>query len=327
MNPEKFYLLRVPVSKLWDWVKLLAACVLFISVFYVGTRVSLEWSQHYLPLGLHLLVIAFWASVVFIWVRIISGEFGKEMFIESYVNGILWPPFVYSISLLVMAASVFASISVTLQRWGYATFRPPLPTDLSPVVDFYMWHFVNLIPGLGIPETLRWTQPYQYSDHLSGAVLLTFKIAVILPVIASFKLWHEVRKTAQLRRLAKRYADAWCSHNPESVAAFFAENGSLTVNDAPPAVGRVAIAEIARGFMRDFPDMIVTFDKLELRGDLTAFHWTLSGTNTGPGGTGNRVRISGYELWRIGNNGLIAESQGLFDAAEYERQLRNQPRG
>ena len=79
--------------------------------------------------------------------------------------------------------------------------------------------------------------------------------------------------------------------------------------------------------MTTFPDMVVTFDKLESRGDLTAFHWTLSGTNTGPGGTGNKVRISGYELWRIGNNGLIAESQGLFDAAEYERQLRNQPRG
>ena len=209
MNPEKFYLLRVPVSKLWDWVKLLAACVLFIAVFYVGTRGSLEWSQNYLPLGLHLFVIGFWALVSLLWVRIISGEFGKEMFIESYVNGILWPPFVYSISLLVMAASVFASISVTLQRCGYAKFEPPLPNDLSPVVDFYMWHFVNLIPGLGIPETLRWTQPYQYSDHLSGAVLLIFKIAVILPAIASFKLWHDVRKTAQLRRFAKRYADAW----------------------------------------------------------------------------------------------------------------------
>ena len=326
MNPEKFYLLRVPVSKLWDWVKLLAACVLFISVFYVGTRVSLEWSQHYLPLGLHLLVIAFWASVVFLWVRIISGEFGKEMFIESYVNGILWPPFVYSISLLVMAASVFASISVTLQRYGYATFKPPLPNELSPVVDFYMWHFVNLIPGLGIPETLRWTQPYQYSDHLSGAVLLIFKIAVILPVIASFKLWHDVRKTAQLRRFAKRYAEAWCSQNPENVAAFFAENGSLSVNAGPPAVGRAAISEIVRGFMRDFPDMIVTMDDLKI-GERSscdaAFHWTLTGTNTGPGGTGKRVRISGYELWKIDNDGRIAESKGHFDAAEYERQLKH----
>ena len=131
----------------------------------------------------------------------------------------------------------------------------------------------------------------------------------------------------ELRKFAEQYAKAWCSQNPENIARFFAENGSLSINDGPPAIGRAAIAREAQAFMTTFPDMVVTFDKLESRGDLTAFHWTLSGTNTGPGGTGNKVRISGYELWRIGNNGLIAESQGHFDAAEYERQLRNQPRG
>ena len=125
----------------------------------------------------------------------------------------------------------------------------------------------------------------------------------------------------ELDQFAQGYAKAWCSQNPESVAAFFAENGSLRVNDGPPAVGRAAIAEIARGFMRDFPDMIVTFDELEPRSDRTAFHWTLTGTNTGPGGTGKRVRISGYELWKIDNDGLIGESKGHFDAAEYERQV------
>jgi uncharacterized protein (TIGR02246 family) len=56
---------------------------------------------------------------------------------------------------------------------------------------------------------------------------------------------------AELTTFAKRYAEAWCSQNPESVAAFFAENGSLSVNDGPPAVGRAAIAEVARGFMTD----------------------------------------------------------------------------
>ena len=128
---------------------------------------------------------------------------------------------------------------------------------------------------------------------------------------------------ARLTKFATRYAEAWCSQNPESVAAFFAENGSLSVNDGPPAVGRAAIAEIARGFMRDFPDMIVTFDKLEPKSNATAFDWTLTGTNTGPGGTGKRVRISGHELWKIGNNELIAESKGHFDGAEYERQLKH----
>ena len=38
---------------------------------------------------------------------------------------------------------------------------------------------------------------------------------------------------------------------------------------------------------------------------------------------GKRVRISGYELWKIDDDGLIAESKGNFDSAEYERQLKN----
>ena len=37
---------------------------------------------------------------------------------------------------------------------------------------------------------------------------------------------------------------------------------------------------------------------------------------------GKRVRISGYDLWKIDNDGLIAESKGDFHSAEYERQLR-----
>jgi SnoaL-like protein len=131
-----------------------------------------------------------------------------------------------------------------------------------------------------------------------------------------------VNERGDLENFAARYAKAWCSQNPESVAAFFAEKGSLKVNNQAPAVGRVAIAAIARGFMRDSPDMVVTFDKFEPRGDATAFHWTLTGTNAG---TGNRVRISGYELWKIDHDGLIAESKGHFDAADYERQVKGAP--
>ncbi len=101
---------------------------------------------------------------------------------------------------------------------------------------------------------------------------------------------------AELHKFATRYAEAWCSQNPESVAAFHAENGSLSVNDGPPACGRAAIAEEAQGFMTTFPDMIVTMGKVSRDSDGTKFHWTLKGTNTGPGGTGKRVRISGYEL-------------------------------
>jgi predicted ester cyclase len=129
---------------------------------------------------------------------------------------------------------------------------------------------------------------------------------------------------SELNDFAQRYAKAWCSQNPESVAAFFAARGSISINNGPPAIGRAAIAKEAQAFMTTFPDMVVTFDKLELQPNATVFHWTLTGTNTGPGGTGKRVRISGYELWKIDNDGLIVESKGHFDAAEYERQLKGE---
>ena len=135
-----------------------------------------------------------------------------------------------------------------------------------------------------------------------------------LPPARRFGVASELMNTENLTEFAKRYARAWCSHNPESVAAFFAENASLTVNGGPPTPA----LEIAHGFMHDFPDMIVTFDKLDPRAEQTAFHWTLTGTYAG---TGNHVRISGYELWKIDNAGLIAESSGHFDAAEFEHQL------
>ena len=124
-----------------------------------------------------------------------------------------------------------------------------------------------------------------------------------------------------MKDFATRYTAAWCSQDPASVAAFFAENGSLKINDGAPSVGRAAITEAARGFMSAFPDMVVAMDGLERRGDGFIYRWTLTGTNTGPGGTGSKVRIGGYEEWTIGKDGLVAASLGHFDAADYDRQL------
>jgi uncharacterized protein (TIGR02246 family) len=126
-----------------------------------------------------------------------------------------------------------------------------------------------------------------------------------------------------LQDFAARYAAGWCSQDPATVAACYGPAGSLTINGGVPAVGREAIAEVARSFMTAFPDMRVIMDEVRVQSDGTEFHWTLIGTNTGPGGTGHRVRISGFERWQIGPDGLIATSQGQFDSAEYQRQLEH----
>ncbi len=130
---------------------------------------------------------------------------------------------------------------------------------------------------------------------------------------------------ASVKAFATRYTAAWCSQDPSQVASHFSEDGSLTINAGAPSVGRAAIAAAARGFMSAFPDMVVRMDAVQQNGPGFIYRWTLIGTNTGPGGTGNRVQIGGYEEWVIGASGLISRSLGHFDEAEYKRQLEGRP--
>jgi len=127
--------------------------------------------------------------------------------------------------------------------------------------------------------------------------------------------------TFDLRDFAERYTAAWCGHDAARVASFFAPDGSLTINDGAPSIGRVAITAAAQEFMTAFPDLKVIMDDVSGDESRAIYRWTLEGTNTGPGGKGARVRIGGYEEWRIGADGLIAKSLGHFDAADYQRQI------
>lgn len=126
---------------------------------------------------------------------------------------------------------------------------------------------------------------------------------------------------ADLTEFATRYAAPWSSQNPAEFAAFYDERGSLAVNGAP-SVGRAAITATARAYMTAFPDMVVELDSLRQEEGQTIFHWTWTGKNTGPGGTGKAVHLSGYERWTMGANGLIAKSDGHFDDDDYQRQLK-----
>lgn len=147
-------------------------------------------------------------------------------------------------------------------------------------------------------------------------------VATSLAALAACSSKETPRDTTKLQEFGRKYTAAWCSQKASSVAPFFAESGSLKINDGAPAVGRTAITASAQSFMTAFPDMVVTMDRVSVEGDHVVYRWTLTGRNTGPGGTGKAVRISGYEEWTIGANGLIAESEGHFDEAEYNRQLK-----
>ncbi|MBX3333132.1 MAG: ester cyclase [Nitrospira sp.] len=126
------------------------------------------------------------------------------------------------------------------------------------------------------------------------------------------------KQMTPLRDFAVRYTAAWCSRKAVNVAQFFAPGGSLTINRGTPSVGRSAITTAAQGFFTAFPDLTVYLDDLVERQDKLIYQWTLEGTHSR---TGKRVRLSGFEEWTMGNDGLIAASLGNFDVIDLERQI------
>ena len=121
----------------------------------------------------------------------------------------------------------------------------------------------------------------------------------------------------QIEQLARSYTEAWCSRDPTQVAAHYVPNGTIAINGGDAT----AIAEVAEAFIAAFPDIEVLMDDLVLREDgIIEYRWTFTGTSAE---TGKSVRVPGFEEWTIAPDGLIAESRGHYDQAEYDRQVQH----
>jgi nuclear transport factor 2 (NTF2) superfamily protein len=120
-----------------------------------------------------------------------------------------------------------------------------------------------------------------------------------------------------IEQLARAYTEAWCSRDPARVAAHYVPGGTIAVNGGDAA----GIDEVAEAFIASFPDIEVFMDDLVLREDgVVEYRWIFTGTSAE---TGKSVRVPGFEEWTIAPDGLIAESRGHYDQAEYDRQLQH----
>ena len=182
---------------------LMGQILVVLLVPFIVARFGLQASQAYLPVVLHVVVLILVFALLMVWAWIISGERGEKFYKTAYEIGMTWPFLFVSISLFLFSLPIFASLTSTLSDHGYVWFEPQIPRgEWSRVQDFYAWHFLKSIPGLDIPETLLWDTPYKFRDRLSGLILLAFKLMVIIPVIASFAVWRDVRK--ELRKNSKQ---------------------------------------------------------------------------------------------------------------------------
>jgi hypothetical protein len=99
-------------------------------------------------------------------------------------------PFAYPIGFFAQALTAFSGVTFLLASHNVVTFTQAEP-DGSRIAGFYVWHFVDLVPLIDIPGTLRWSEPLRYSGLDVGALLLCFELLAVLPVIAIIRsFWH-----------------------------------------------------------------------------------------------------------------------------------------
>lgn len=76
---------------------------------------------------------------------------------------------------------------------------------------------------------------------------------------------------------------------------------------------------MAAGFFADVPDLTLTCDGVRRAGDHVVYLWTFTGTHSG---TGNSLRVVGWEEWDLDADLKVTASRGWFDAHDYLRQTQ-----
>lgn len=76
---------------------------------------------------------------------------------------------------------------------------------------------------------------------------------------------------------------------------------------------------MAAGFFADVPDLTLTCDGVRRAGDHVVYLWTFTGTHSG---TGNSLRVVGWEGRDLDADLKGTASRGRFDAHDYLRQTQ-----
>lgn len=163
-------------------------------VFTIGSLgyLGIRYSGENFPIFIHIPVLILSAGIVTLGVTVVSDTSLRERHREGL--RIWFGPYALvalPIMILIVAIALFSSVTYLLaKRWPELLFSPhDFEVSESKIADFYLWHFLDLIPFLDVPGTLRWSAPLDYNSGWVGLLVLLFQAAVVLPSIQVIRLY------------------------------------------------------------------------------------------------------------------------------------------
>ncbi len=134
----------------------------------------------------------------------------------------------------------------------------------------------------------------------------------------------------EITQVLKRETEAWNAHDPDGVAACYAEDAVLYDVGLPqPLRGRAAIRDSVAGYFAAFSDFHADVREPIVSANRAAQEWTVTGTNDGEllgmAPTGKSATTYGCGTAEFGEDGLIHRAGTYWNAAALMQQLGVSP--
>ncbi len=90
------------------------------------------------------------------------------------------------VNFVFIAMACFGGLAFMLHDPATPLFLPAARSEVNQgaLGDFLLWHVLDAIPIIKVPETIKWAAPLAYEGAGAGWLLLLFKVMVIVPVLS-----------------------------------------------------------------------------------------------------------------------------------------------
>ena len=186
----------------------MAIVIWMIALVYKGV----ELSQHYLPRFLHWIVLALYLLGVTLCVYVMATDEKRREQTDRirYWFGPAGMLILPSLTLMA-AAALFSSITLILYRNGLVAFQECAgrPVAEGSLTDFYMWHFIKLVPLVKVNEILKLTEPLCYTQKRVGLLIILFQALVVIPSINTVLYYWKNRTKIHAKPFQFVYDPEW----------------------------------------------------------------------------------------------------------------------
>ena len=207
-SPGFFHYLKRLTESLFEGLLLIVLLALTVA----GPYLLIRWSQENLPEVIHLLLLLVLAVGLALAIYVTAVEEVRNQVLPN-LKSLFGKHALFSLPALtlVIAASVFASLTFSLYNHGWVALEPcsGYPVSPGPLADFYVWHFFKLVPLVKLNETLKWKEPLCYTQPGVGFLILLFQALVVLPCINTVRFYLKNRRILTAKPYKYIYEPGW----------------------------------------------------------------------------------------------------------------------